>query len=251
MVKSGTALGVIVKDTSGVMLEVEGVGLDGDGDGTTHKGFLEGNGVVMGDLGDGHNVDVGVLHIGVLASLVNGLVGVVFFEGSVVGLQVVEGGGLVSTVAAKGKSDAIDEELLGEGEELTRFDLPSALKSTGGGESPARSALTLILDGGDGISVSPVNGGDGGVGGSLHGLSGEVVDLGFVSEHSLVFGVGGVGEHVVLNGPVGTGGVVLLNEGVLLSETGHSEFEFFDGGVGSAVLGNPLHEVSGKHFCLR
>lgn len=248
MVEGGTALGVIVEDTSGVMLEVEGVGLNGDGDGSGHKSLLEGLGVVVGDLLDGDNVDVGVSGAGVSASLVDGLVRVVSLEGSVVRLQVVEGGGLVSTVATEGKLDAIDEELLGEGEELTRFDLPSALKSTGGGEGPAGSALSLILDGGDGTKISPVDGGDGGVERSLHGLSGEVVHGGDVSEHLLVLSVGVGGEHVVVNSPGGTGVVVLLNEGVLLSEAGHSEFEFLDGGVGFAVLGNPLHEVSGEHI---
>jgi len=72
-----------------------------------------------------------------------------------------------------------------------------------GGECPARSARSLVLDGGDGVALSPVDGD--GHGNALELLFGflngpEVSGLPFsrlVSEHALVLLFGPVGEFVV------------------------------------------------------
>jgi hypothetical protein len=59
-------------------------------------------------------------------------------------------------------SGAINKILLGEGSKSSRGDLVATLNGAGGGERPARSALSLILDGGDGTLRAPINGGRGG-----------------------------------------------------------------------------------------
>ena len=52
----------------------------------------------------------------------------------------------------------VDELLLGEGGEGVASDLEGALDGAGGGESPAGTALSLVLDGGDGALGGPVDG---------------------------------------------------------------------------------------------
>ena len=59
--------------------------------------------------------------------------------------------------------DAIDQLLLREDKESSGFPLIAALKSTGGSESPAGTAGTLVLDRGNGIVLSPVDGFVGGL----------------------------------------------------------------------------------------
>ena len=116
---------------------------------------------------------------------------------------VVEGGALVSTVAAEGKSDAIDELLLREGVKLSGLDLVSTFEGTSGGEGPAGSALSLVLDGGDGTFGSPVLGGsDLDVGEGDGGVEARVFS-GSESEEFLVLSIGGGGELVVCDGEVG------------------------------------------------
>ena len=71
---------------------------------------------------------------------------------------------------------AVDEFLLRDGEKSAGLDLPCALHSTGGGEGPAGSALSLVLDWGDSTCGSPVDAGwdvEGEVLGHTGGNSGE------------------------------------------------------------------------------
>ena len=88
------------------------------------------------------------------------------------------------------------------------------LEGASGGEGPAGTALALVLDGGDGTGINPVDGGGvpGGVelGGGLG--SSELVSL--VSEDALVLGGSPVGELVVADGVAGVGLVVLLDESI-------------------------------------
>jgi hypothetical protein len=135
VVEGGTAeLGV--QDTGLVLLEDRSVGLNGDGD------WGKGNGGLQ--LSDGLSWDGGVvLDIDLSgegrshAGLVNGLVGVVVLEVLSLLLGVDEGVGLPSTAASVGRGIAINELLLGEGEELAGGDEVLSFDGSGGGESPA------------------------------------------------------------------------------------------------------------------
>jgi len=160
VVESGSAP-VGIEDSALVALEDVLVSLNGDGEGCEGKGGLHGFNVVGGDLG-GTNILKGGVGVGVVSAVsVFAGVGVVGLEDGVVGLEVLEGGGLVSTVASEGKGDAIDELLLGEGHKFAVSDEVGSLEGSGGGEGPARSALSLILDGGDGTGINPVDGSGG------------------------------------------------------------------------------------------
>ena len=68
-------------------------------------------------------------------------------------LDVLEGVVHKTTIAAHvsvDASSAVNELLLGVGVESTSGKELSTLDGTGGGESPARTALALVLDGGNG-----------------------------------------------------------------------------------------------------
>lgn len=156
MVDSGTAGSSVSKNTRLVGLEVNGVSLDRDGDGLLSNGGLKGCHAVGGSLSECGDVDGGGLGLIVNASAVGGGVSVVGFEVSVVALQVSESAGLPTTVATEAGLNAVDELLLGEGKELAGGDLPSTFEGASRGEGPAGTALTLILDGGDGTSSGPV-----------------------------------------------------------------------------------------------
>jgi hypothetical protein len=67
-----------------------------------------------------------------------------------------EGLVLPATVAAVVDGRAVDEGLLRIAIELSGGDIVSTLNSTNGGESPAGTALSLVLDGSDGSFSTPV-----------------------------------------------------------------------------------------------
>jgi len=125
-----------VEDTSGVHLEHGSVGLEGHGHWGGGDGGLEGI-----DGGWGHGL-VG-LHVnlsgvlGGLARSISGGVGVVVLEVLSLLLGVLEGVLLPSTVASVGGVVAINELLLGEGEEVSGGEEMSTLNGSGGGEGPA------------------------------------------------------------------------------------------------------------------
>jgi len=70
---------------------------------------------------------------------------------------VIEGMGCTTSVAPITLCVARDELLLRERLQGAVFDLVDTFHGTGGGESPAGSALTLVLDGGDSTSGLPVD----------------------------------------------------------------------------------------------
>ena len=163
MVKSCSALSGVVEDTGLVGLEVDAAGLNSDGDGASGEGLLESGGGVLSNLGNGHNIDVGsVVDIVIASSLLGSQVGVGRLFHDFVCLEVSEGVKLVSTVATEAELDAINQSLFGEGIEISGFPCPATLKSTGGRERPAGTAGTLVLDGGNDILGSPVDGAGGG-----------------------------------------------------------------------------------------
>jgi hypothetical protein len=125
-----------VQDSGFVGLEHGSVGLNGDGNWSLGNGGLQLVDGLSWDGGIGLDIDLsGVL--GGSAGLVNGLVDVVVLEVLSLLLGVDEGVGLPTTVASVGGGVAINELLLGEGEEFTGGDEVSTLDGSGGGESPA------------------------------------------------------------------------------------------------------------------
>ena len=132
----GGSAGGGVEDTTVVELEDGSVSLNGDGGWSLGNGSLE--------LGDGSGLDVSVgldldLALGgrVLAGSVSSGVWVVGLELLSVRLGVLEGVSLPSTGASIGGSVAVDELLLGEGEESSGLDEVVSLNGGGGREGPA------------------------------------------------------------------------------------------------------------------
>jgi hypothetical protein len=167
-----------VEDTGGVGLEDVGVSLDRDGDGLSSKGSLEGGNGVGADLVGAGDLDLGVGIFSIVrAGTVLGSVGVGSLARGVVRFVVAEGKGLVSTVATEACMDTVDELLLGDGEEISGLDPPLTFEGTSGGEAPAGTALTLVLDGGDGTIINPVDSGSEG-GGGVGGGGRNLLDLG-------------------------------------------------------------------------
>ena len=251
VVEVGAASGG-VEDAGLVKLEGELVGLDGDGDGLLGDGGLE--------LGDGVGGDVRVVVNEVLLEGGIGLAGagdagagsvrVVGLELVGGGLEVLEGGVLPATVATEGGVVARDDLLLGHGDELAGLDEVSTLEGCDGGEGPAGTAASLVLDVVDGTLGPPVDVSVVGLGksGVLDVLAG--VNLG--AEDGLVLGVGPGGELVVANSVGAVLGVVLHDEGVLLGEEGNAHVVLLGGGVGKAELVHVsgeagLQEVLGEH----
>ena len=228
----------------GVHLENELIGLDGEGNWLLGKSSLQ--------LWDGLSWDVGISSVlnwsgglGGIAGSGNSVSRGVWIGGlevlSVL-LEVHESVGLETSIASHGVGVAGNELLLGEGEEFSALEEVSSLVGEGGGEGPAGTALSLVLNWVDGTLGSPVNGSWGIDLGELNGvLGGEEGSL-LVSEESLVLGVGPGGHEVVSDGEVGVLLVDLLDGGILLGVLVESEFVLGVGSEGESVGGNVLNE---------
>lgn len=92
-----------------------------------------------------------------LASTGSGNVWVVFFELLSVLFSILESIDFETSVTSAGSCVTVDELRFRELEELSGLDEMSTLHSSGGGESPAGSTLTLVLDWVDGTLGSPVD----------------------------------------------------------------------------------------------
>ena len=125
-----------VEDTTGISLEDKLVGLDGHGDWGEGNGGLELGNRVGWDVVVRSNVHLsGVL--GIFAGSVNSVVGVVSLELLSGLLGVGEGGILPSSIASVGSGVAVNELLLGEGEESSALEEVSSLNGASSGEGPA------------------------------------------------------------------------------------------------------------------
>jgi len=162
-----------------------------------------------------------------------------------VGLSVLVGVVLPATVATVVTvGSAVNKLLLGERDELASGNEVGTFETTSGGEGPAGTARTLVLDGGDGTLVDPVN-----AGGEVL-FSDDLIDLvshgefdgRLVTKESSVLGLSPVGHVVVSELPGGVGHVVGNNVGLGLKESLHSEFEFLAGTVGFTPLLDVFHE---------
>jgi hypothetical protein len=110
---------------------------------------------------------------------------------------------------------------------------------SGGGESPARSARSLVLNRGDSSGGDPVDGVSVGGGEFLDGERGRA---GLVSGHSLLFSLSHGGHEVVSDSVGGVRVVVLVDESVRLVEDVLAEVVLLDGSEGESVLRDVLHE---------
>jgi len=128
------------------------------------NGGEESGGAAVGHVGS-LGVGPDSLGGGVVAGTVLGSVGVVSLLLGLVGQVVAVGTVVGATVATFGAGVAINELLLGEGLEVAGFSEVGTLETAGGGEGPAGTARFLVLDGGDGTLVSPVEGAVGSNGG--------------------------------------------------------------------------------------
>lgn len=159
-------------------------------------------------------------------------------------LQVAEGSALVATIAAVSIVDAVTELLLGEGDKLSSPDLVLTLEGTSGGESPASTTLTLILDSGHGTLGNPV---DVAVDLGLvvdDGLNGVVTREVNVSTEDLLFSPRPVREVVVSQGEVLLEGVAGLNLFIGLSEVFKSLNELLNSLVHLAMRRQVVHELN-------
>ena len=239
VVEAGSASGGGGHDSTGVVHEWGGLGVDGHGHWSLSDGGLEGSSRVGRNL-----MDVGNLLVSGRGRARSGL-GVV----RVLGLEhhtgrfgVLHSVFLPSTVAATASGVAVNELLLGEGEELSGLDEVMSLHGADSGEGPAGSTLSLVLHGVDGSLGSPVDG-SGGELKDLSGLGGIEGGGSSVSEESLLLFGGHIRELVMSNG----GGSVLGVEGhnvlVGLGEVSESGFVFLLGSVGFSVLNNVVDEL--------
>merc|ERR1712039_787334 len=138
------------------------VSLDGNGDGLLGNGGLEGStGSVSGDIVEASDGDSATFFHALVASA-----GSTSSRGVRIGilgdhrglLSVLESVVHETTIATGVDGGALDELLLREGNEVAGGNEVSTLQGTGGGESPAGTALSLVLDGGDSTLGSPVDG---------------------------------------------------------------------------------------------
>lgn len=138
-------------DTRLVELEGSVGGINGDRDGLLGNGSLEWEYFVNSNINTVSDLE-GLVGSIVLAGSINSLVGVLALKGDSVINDVVEGiiheSSVASLVSILGR--AVAQLLFGERKKVLVLEEVSTFKGSGGGESPARSALTLILDGGDG-----------------------------------------------------------------------------------------------------
>jgi len=243
VVESGTAGGA-GDDTTSVALEGHSVGLNGDRDGLDGNGGLEGTtGSVGGDIVEALDGDSATS----LHGLVTGA-GSTSSGGVRIGVLSNHGGGLgvlesvvhQTTVATGVDGRALDELLLREGDDLSGGLVVGTLHGTDGRESPAGSALSLVLDGRQ--VGSPVDGVGEVLGGEL--LSGVgLLEVSLVGVHGASLLRGVVSELVDADGPgVAVLGVVLLNELHVLGEVVESVSVLTMGAILSVVLGNESEE---------
>jgi len=143
----------VFEDTTRVELEV--VGIDGNSDGGNSELSEEVVAVTL------FNIDeVGDLVItrGLLALLVNSLVGIRSFSGNTVGFNEGESSIHKSTIATfVTVLRTINQILFGYGDKLLGRKEESTFNSTSGGESPARTALTLVLNRGNSTLSNPID----------------------------------------------------------------------------------------------
>lgn len=218
VIKGSTASDV-VDDTTSVVLEWGSVGFNGNRDDLSGSGSLKSLPVVGRDILVTSVLEDDFVSI-VLALAVNTLVIVRFFGLDTLLSNIGESVVHKTSVATVVLSGAVNELLFREREELTVEGLET-FKSGNSGESPARSALSLVLNGINTLASV--------VDGLRVGASGEVDSVllggGFTSETEVDSGeffVGKIGELVDTDSVGSFNGVVGVNNGLVGLEDGES-----------------------------
>jgi len=138
------------EDTARVELEGALVSLNGDRDGGQGNSGDQSRLRALLNILEGFVLANGLASL--LAGLVSGNIGVVALRADTIGGDPSEGvvhQTAIASLVARAAS-AVNQHLFREGRQLLVLDEHGTLERAGSGESPARSALTLILDGGDG-----------------------------------------------------------------------------------------------------
>ena len=242
VIKCGTTI-FGVENTTIVGLEDFAISLDGNwGWAFGNKSLKLGNWVLWYSF-EAFSVDLTLWFI-VLASLIATLVWVSWFFLEFVLLGIGESFKHLTTIATFVViiNVAINELLFWEWEELTIWDLVMTFDSTGGWESPAWTAVALILNWGHSSLLGPVNFWSKIVSLEVSSLKSFVLGW-LVTEESLVFSWGVVSELVYSKSE----GVAIL--WVELGNLGHvllvlfvSELEFLFGSVWFAEFGEIVSE---------
>jgi len=245
VVKSGGRAGRLVVNSSRVELERGVRSINGNGDrlksNSVQKSVLrsrsnigvggEGgtNVVPVESAGVGSSGGVRVRSFGVNTSVLDDVLESLIHETTVASLVSFGGG-------------AVDEVLLGEGDEVLGGQEVGTFSGTSGRERPARSALSLVLDVGDGTVLSPIPRGR-----DRHidiDFSNSLDVLGDVHAASpsgeLLSGL--VGEFIDSNGEASSLGVKSVNEVIVVSEDGESVLGFGERLVHFAIVSLPLVE---------
>ena len=215
------------------------VGLNSYGDDTLLNGTLEGVGRSWGNVSVVLNGNVTGGEGGIARRSITLSSGVSIRVGGLsvlrVGLEVLESLVLPASIATEAGLVAGDELLLRKAQEIAGGSEVSVLDGSSGRESPARTTVSLVLDGVDTTLGSPVP--------STVGRGGEVLDVLLgglttgVTEELLELSLGPGGEHVVADGEGVLGVGVELSEGFVLGgKKSKSVFVLLLGGIGDTVL---------------
>jgi len=241
-----TGASVVVEDTFIVELEEDTVGLDGNRHGTDVEGggesflVLLGNILEGGELGNGGN-------IGFTARPILSGVIVVLQSIGTISDGVLEGTIHDTTVATLAVllMGAVNKLLGGQIDEFTGRDKVATFHGSNGGESPARSALSLVLDSGDSSLLAPVD-----IGGNF-----DVAQVSHLETMSLTSSGSGEDRSMFLAGQISklvdTKGERVLISGVVFVD--HLDVGLENGeadakvrtGVDSVVLLHPIRKKKG------
>jgi len=141
------------------------------------------------------------------------------------------------------RNGAIDKVLLGQGDELTSCDFVDSFNASSGGEGPARSTLSLILNGSDGSFSSPVPVSGGfRVDFSIVHHSGKHDGDVHAIESGTKFFVGEIGIFIEANFESSSFSVPVSYEFGVLGKDCKSEVHFFGGLVNFVVGRHPFLE---------
>jgi len=150
------------------------------------------------------------------------IVGFVHEEAVLVLLDVVEGAGHETSIAAIASSNAVNKVLFRKAVKFARFSSIATFGGLDGGEGPAGTALSLVLDWVTAAFVTPVAAVS--VGGGWNAL-GNMLDS-LETEHGFVFSWGHGSEFVHGNSEAGFSSIVFLDKALVSKENSKAGLVF-------------------------